>query len=1034
MVALVLLMLTMIPLGYLVTNEVHQAASAKNSLTALGISEKWLEILGTAQDPPPRSGALAVDTGRQLIPIQPGGSPLPNNGTEIRGGTTFSVRAEYTWTGTQDINTAPNLCTSGGAQVLNLQVTVSWGTNQQITGTTVLDYPPPGIPQYGFYQLQIWGDTSASDLGGNAWSDRVQAIPVTFTPTGGTGVTTYPDQYGCVFAELTPLTTTLTTALTAGAATGTTLNVSPLPNAVATGDSIVVGSGGSTQTFTTTATQVVGGTTLKVTSQTANATYPVGTTVRDTAATYTVSVANPVPGSPVNCNTCGNPSFVENLATDGTISEPKGPFSSTASISPGVVTVAPTLYYDEGSTVGLSYPTSTFTADGVVCPGIGQITCLSQGEGTTGSLGATPPKATLASTSGSAWSSVATPASPASTRIDSVACVPIACIEVGYGLTGSTPHGVILADSTTTPGTATADTIPANVASLTDVICPTASACAAWGTLTTGMPVVLAGNITSSGDTWSPVTLPSNPLFNQMFVLNQVACTPGPGSAPPNCVAVGSGSGLLDLWGWAASGPLFGSGTSGGTWVAPLVPITGLGNPPNLTQVACPTAGNCMATGSGQILGILGLGPVLGIVVSGLFNPIGPGTIAWTPALNLSLPPSFSQLVCLPTNKCFAVGTNAAGQTSIYAGSTGILGTLLLSLDYSVPGTTSSISQLTCPSSSVCVAVGSTTTGSVTGPVILSGTIGTSDIWSPATSVPAGVTSASAVACPNATTCAIAGANTSSGNPVAAILSGNPTNTTWSNATIPAADASTVYISGISCTPTAGTSTCSAVGASPTSATIMMSTTGPAGPWNDRTADPGLALTGSPTSSLPIELAASGAPGLLKTAGSVGFWNPVAGTTTAGQIIANTTSIPTIFPFASGYGVSAGNCPAEDTTGGLGTALALTVPGTIASTPAATVPLAVLPIQVNASSGAPESGDVVTLTATTSGCAGSKYTLQPTGPDGLSRTEVPFGTYSLSVTAGGSSPSYGAVIVGPGFVKIGSALYVLPQTPTVVGP
>ena len=80
MVALALLMITMIPLGYLVTNEVHQAASAKNSLTALGVAEKWMEILGTAQDPPPTSGALAVDTGRQLIPIQPNGSPLPKTG------------------------------------------------------------------------------------------------------------------------------------------------------------------------------------------------------------------------------------------------------------------------------------------------------------------------------------------------------------------------------------------------------------------------------------------------------------------------------------------------------------------------------------------------------------------------------------------------------------------------------------------------------------------------------------------------------------------------------------------------------------------------------------------------------------------------------------------------------------------------------------------------------------------------------------------------------------------------------------------
>jgi Tfp pilus assembly protein PilV len=1071
MVALVLLLITMIPLGYLVTNEVQQAATAKNQLAALGVAEKWIEILGSAQDPPPRNGALAVDTGKPLIPVMPDRTPLANNGKETRGGTEFTVRAEYTWTGTQDVNTAPDLCTSGGAQVLNLQVTVTWGKAQQETDTTILDYPPPGIPQYGFYQLQILGDSSANDLqnppaGGYAWSSRVQAIPVTFTPTGGAPVTTHPDRYGCVFAELIPLTTSLTTALTTGVATGPTLKVNPLPSAVGSGDTIVVGSGGATQTFTTTAASAFGGKTLAVTSQTANATYPVGTSVSDTAAVYTVNVTNPVPGSPVACGTCGNPSFVQNLATDGppNTPEPTGPFSSTASISPGVVTVAPTLYYDEGSTIGLSYPTSTFTADGVTCPGIDQITCLSQGEGTTGSLGGTPPYATLASTSGSTWSSVATPSSPTSTRIASVACATAACIGVGYGLTttstGTTAHGVIIADNTTN-GTVTADTIlPANlvcpsstacVASLTNVICPTAMACVAWGTLSTGAPVVLAGTISSTpgSDIWSAVNLP-NTTATTMATLNQVACTPD-----LNCVAVGSATPgqPLDLWGWEASGPLFGSGTSGGTWVPPTVPITGLGNPPNLTQVACPSAGKCMAIGTGQIptmiQGIPVPGPTIPIVVSALFTPatLATGTIAWTPVLPSVEPSSFSQLVCLPSNTCLAVGT-VGTQAIIYSGTAGSIssGTLLLKVDYSVPGTSSSISQVTCPSSSTCVAIGSSTTSGTTVPVILSGAIGSSDTWSlpalpPASppGIPPEITSVSAVSCPNASTCAVAASNTSGANPAAAILYGTPgTSTTWTSTPIPSVDASALYLTGISCTPTSGTSTCSAVGASPSGAVIMTSVTGPGGTWNDHTADPGLTLTGSPTASIPIELAASGAPGILKTAGSVGFWNAVVGTTKPGKIIPNTTLISAIFPFASGYGVTAADCQAED-SGGLGGALAATVPGTTGVTltnPATTVPLAVLPIQVNASSGAPESGDVVTLMATTTGCAGDQYTLQPTGPDGLSRTEVPFGKYTLSVTlpGGGSSPVYPTVVVSAGSVTVGTTVYLLPQTPTVVGP
>jgi hypothetical protein len=199
-----------------------------------------------------------------------------------------------------------------------------------------------------------------------------------------------------------------------------------------------------------------------------------------------------------------------------------------------------------------------------------------------------------------------------------------------------------------------------------------------------------------------------------------------------------------------------------------------------------------------------------------------------------------------------------------------------------------------------------------------------------------------------------------------------------------------------------------------------------------------LTLTGSPTASIPIELTRGGTNGIFKTNGSQGFWNPVVGEPTAGQIIANTLSISDIFPFAAGYGLSAGDCPNEDNTNGAGSVLATTVPGNTVSPPVVTVPLGVLPIQVTSlSTGLPASGDVLTLTATTvgSGCSSDNYTLQPTGPDGLSRTEVPFGSYSLKVTAGSSSKT-STLVVAPGLVTVGSpgTVYTLPQTPRVTGP
>jgi prepilin-type N-terminal cleavage/methylation domain-containing protein len=79
---------------------------------------------------------------------------------------------------------------------------------------------------------------------------------------------------------------TLTVALAGGSASGTTLNVSALPAAVLSGDKIVVGSGGTTQTYTTTAASPANGASLTVTSQTASG-FPIGSQVYDNGWTTT---------------------------------------------------------------------------------------------------------------------------------------------------------------------------------------------------------------------------------------------------------------------------------------------------------------------------------------------------------------------------------------------------------------------------------------------------------------------------------------------------------------------------------------------------------------------------------------------------------------------------------------------------------------------------------------------------------------------------------------------------------------------------
>lgn len=76
----------------------------------------------------------------------------------------------------------------------------------------------------------------------------------------------------------------LGTALTSGISSGVTLTLrTPLPVAVGSGSSIVVGGvgGGTSQTFVTTISALAGAVSLTVTAQVANATYPVGTPVYD---------------------------------------------------------------------------------------------------------------------------------------------------------------------------------------------------------------------------------------------------------------------------------------------------------------------------------------------------------------------------------------------------------------------------------------------------------------------------------------------------------------------------------------------------------------------------------------------------------------------------------------------------------------------------------------------------------------------------------------------------------------------------------
>jgi hypothetical protein len=401
-------------------------------------------------------------------------------------------------------------------------------------------------------------------------------------------------------------------------------------------------------------------------------------------------------------------------------------------------------------------------------------------------------------------------------------------------------------------------------------------------------------------------------------------------------------------------------------------------------------------------------------------------TVNWTvdalPTTGITVT-SLTQLTCAAATQCLETATTSTG-VAILTEAPGAAAT-----SDTLPTGITALTTLTCPSSAVCVALGSTATGAE----IAYGALSTTDHWYSQASVPAGDTSATAIACVSATACAVA-ANGTNG---ADILWGTPGTATAWGSVLPGSDAASLYVFGIACT-TGASGTCTAVGATPTGAMIATGTS--SATWSEHSTDSGVSLTGLPTTGVPVELLNSG---IINTSGSNGAWNPVPGSTVAGGT-ANSTALTAVYPFANTTGVVAADCLTEATNAGsVGQSTTATQPGTLlpAQPPVApalptTVPLGVLGLHAVNSAGAAEKGATLVLTSTTSGtgCAANQYSLQTPGIDGLSRTEVPFGTYTLKITNLAGAVATTTVIVGAGTNTVGGTSTALPAIIPVVGP
>lgn len=888
-VAMVILLGVLIPTGYLFTNVLSQAASARQRITALSVAEQWIETLNT-QGPP-------ADTNNQ-----------PEVGTSISepssvlSGITYQVAAMFNWT--DATGGSPDFCNTDTSPVLGLQVTVSWTGHQSITDQAILNFPATGNLTDGYLAIQVNGDPAGSppaDVFSTAWSTRVKTVPI---QVSGSNLTTpyslKPSSNGCTFLQLAP-------------------------------------------------------------------------------GTYSVQVG-PGPSSSYTVNYSEQSSETQALSTQAAITV------TDAEITQVV------FQYDEGANVGLSYPTTTTTDDGIACPNTASLTCLAMGQSPTSttSPNASPVAAGIAKTS-SGWSVASFPASM--TRIEGVACTSTACIAVGYSSSGG-------AAAVSTNGTSwTTSTLPAGVSQLTKIVCPTSAttpACIAIGLGTSSNGVVLTGTISGSTVTWTLDTIPSTTS------LTQIVCPSA--TAQPICFVMGTTSTGATIFSNT------GSASPGTTWTA----FTQSGmTMSTLTQMACNSNTFCVAIGTGKLTTT-----VVPLIIS--ITSVSGKVVTWKPYTNSTgvTPTSFSSIACTTTAgaTCWATGTTSSAQIAVYISSSSGSGTTWKA-DTGIPAAATSLNSITCPgTTSGCFALYGTSTSAG----VVSITTGTA--WSTAT-LPSGVVSLNQLVCPSATACYAVGTNSSA---IVLVLKSG----TWSSASFTGTTGGNpVHISQLVCT---AATTCEAAGATETAATVL--------DYNNAT----VSFSGSGTPTTLSGMYLDNPPIMVSNANL----QPSTTIEMSAPTTANgpQTQVGPLFPFQSGYSIAVGYCASELTTA---SASAATVPGATPSTtpaaPTVILPMGILPIEAVTSGGAVLSGATVSiadasctssaeLTPQSSGnypALGSpppspsnptSYSMPTTGVDGLSRIAVIYGTYQVTITSGATHATT-TVTVNPTSIVVGGTTY-----------
>lgn len=679
-VAMVILLGVLIPAGYLFTNVLSQAASARQRITALSVAEQWIENLNN-------SGPAADSNNQPEV-----GTSFSEPSSTLSG-ITYSVTARFKWTDAS--GGTPDFCTTAISPVLGLQVTVSWGLGQSITDQAILNFPASGNLTDGYLAIQVDGDPAGSppvDVFNNAWSSRVQNVPV---QVSGSNLTTpyslTPDSNGCTFLQLSP--GTYTVQVGPGPTSSYVANYnesSSETQALANQSSITV----TDAEITEVEFQYDEGANVALA-------YP-STTVTDDGIVCSTNAG------PILCLAMGQ--------------------SASSSSSPNSSPVAVGLVQKSSGWSTVSFPSTMTRVQDADCT---TTACIAVGYNSSGGAAAI-------STNGTTWTNSTLPSGV--TDLTNIICPPSAttpaCLAIGSG-TSST--GVLLT-VTISGSTAnwTKDTVT-GATSLSQIVCPSSAAqpiCFVTGTTSSGATIFSNTGSAAPGTTWHAYTLSVT-----MTSISSITCTSttwcaavGMASSTPEAITITSVSGTTVTWkaftttgftmstfntvacylssahdfcqasgtgkiGSGAVGPIViycnnSSGsvcqtsTTASAWKNDTVP-TGL---TGISALTCPsTATTCFAldtTSSGA--GVISLAS---------------GATAWSSAALPAGALSLSTLACPTATACYAMGTSSTAaivdvlksgswSSASFTGTTG--------------GSPVNLSGLVCTAATTCEAAGAT--------------------------------------------------------------------------------------------------------------------------------------------------------------------------------------------------------------------------------------------------------------------------------------------------------------------------------------